>query len=61
MHNAIHDITEKVKDPKWLYDNYFKGSDSNITLKDLQRMRGVTILMNEKNADGALLYGLLTL
>lgn len=52
-------LDQRIKDPYWLYENYFKGSDSNITLNDLIRMRGMTLLINEGNSSGALLFGLI--
>lgn len=57
----IEDELTKIKDPKYLYDKYFKGSDSNITLKDLQRMRGLTILIDDGKTDDALLFGVLSI
>lgn len=54
-------IRSEMKKTEDIYNQYFKNSDCKLTLSDLKRMRGMTILVNNECTDSALLYGILSL
>lgn len=52
-------IRSEMLKTEQLYEEYLK--DSNFCLKDLKRMRGMTILASNNQFDEALLFGLISL